>query len=122
MCLVKISKFPRITLSYKVVYKTVILSKETNMFMTPFVEDLVVIGNTYTGRFINCPLIKGLVKSFKSKYIRDGYIHCYKDIYNTNGRLLGEHIIECIIPPFTLYWVGEYGEIATRKLKYVKHV
>lgn len=122
MCLVKISKFPRITLSYKVVYKLVVTSNESDVFITPFVGDFVKIGNTYTGRFTNYPFIRGLVKSFKSRCIHDGYIHCYKDIFNANGRLLGEHIIECIIPPFTLYWVGEYGEIATRKLKYVKHV
>lgn len=122
MCLVKISKFPRITLSYKVVYKLVDAFPETNTFVTPFVGDSVKIGNTYTGRFTYYPFIKGLVKSFKSRYIHDGYIHCYKDIFSASGRLLGEHIIECIIPPFTLYWVGEYGEIATRKLKYVKHV
>lgn len=121
MCLFKKSFIPRIALKDIVVYKKVCKWYDGTL-TTPVTLDAIEIGKTYKGRFcsqntFNHPsLSPSFIKSLFSKGIDTGYIHshiCPKGaMWNT--------IIKCVIPRGTLYFIGEYGEIASRKLKYVE--
>lgn len=114
MCLYKKCIFPRIALTNKKVYKGV--NKREGIYKTPFRNNHVRLNETYEGVFIE----DNILSSMFSKIIEDGYIHCYKDIDSAKSSWFCNTIIECEIPRWTLYWKGTEGEIATRKLKYLK--
>ena len=119
MCLVKKSWIPRIALRDKKVYKYVIL--HNLQYYAPYILKLIKFPID-KGRFVNN---NNLIKSLFTKYIEDGYIHVF-DNYETAKRdaqyfsSLGEKIVilTCVIPKFTIYFIGQEHDIATRKIKY----
>lgn len=123
----KKSYIPRIALrditTYKVVYKTSTFKKET--FCTPYRDCLVRLNQTYTGEFIR-PF--GFLKSLFEECLEDGFIHSCSKIDRAiifKCRLNSEtlhynEVVECIIPKGTIYFIGKYNDIASRKLKYIK--
>lgn len=120
MCLYKKYKFPRIALTNKKVYKGV--TKKIlgigEIYITPFRGIYVKLGEVYKGIFTE----GNITSSIFSKIIEDGYIHCYERKIFAKNDWNYDAIIECEIPKWTLYWVGMKGEIATRKLRYLKIV
>lgn len=116
MCLTKKHKYPRFTIFPKTVYKR--LDKENGMFVTPYRNNLVRIGETHIAKPCNKDIIK---QAIHKKYLDEGFIHCYKS-YSKALKMsyLGEYVAKCRIPAFTFYFIGYYEEIATRKLKYIK--
>ena len=120
MCLVKKSWIPRITLRNKKVYKYVI--SYNLQYYSPYIRKL-----------IKFPIDKGefvynnnLFKSLFTKYIEDGYIHVFDnyEFAEQNAQIfsiIGEKsvIFTCIIPKFTIYFIGQEHDIATRKIKYL---
>lgn len=122
MCLTKKSMIPRIALKDIVVYKILINDSKGNLF-TPIVCDNVKLGYTYKGMFgisnneLRNP--RNLISSLFSKYITSGYIHSHTDEFYAACRYTG-HLVKCIIPKGTLYFIGNDLDIASRKLKYVE--
>lgn len=135
MCLKKKSRIPRIATKDIVVYK--ILHVENNKLFTLFCRNEIEIGKTYKGIFdkynifikhrlctFNNNIICFLISLFFSKLITSGYIHSYSN-YNSipsyfKYSYLNNYIIKCIVPKGTLYFIGKNGDIASRKIKYVK--
>lgn len=114
MCLRKRYTFPRITLANKKVYK--VANKGEKGYKTPIRNAYVNLGETYKGIFTEGDIISSMF----SKIIEDGYIHCYENITSAKNFKFCDTIIECEIPKWTLYWKGINGDIAARKLKYLK--
>lgn len=113
MCLIKSSLIPRITLKEKVVYKILIIDHP--FYITPFMLEPIVIGSEYVGEFRRTFLIF----TFFKKCIKEGYIHCFKTITDARMSKTTESVIvKCVIPKYTLYWKGNLGDIASRKLIY----
>lgn len=136
MCLEKKSSIPKIATKDIIVYK--ILISENNKLFTPYYKNNIKIGKTYKGIFnkynifikhrlytFNNSIICFLISLFFSKVIYSGYIHSYNNydiLFNFNNWLYcnNYYIVKCIIPKGTLYFIGKNGDIASRKLKYVK--
>lgn len=116
MCLHKKHIFPRIALANKKVYKGVV--KRMDVYKTPFQDKCVSLGKTYKGIFKE----NDIITSMFSSVIEGGYIHCFDNITSAKEAWFCDIIIECEIPKWTLYWRGTDGEIATRKLKYIKRI
>ena len=120
MCLIKKSWIPRIALRNKKVYKYAIL--HNLHYYTPYMRKLIKFP-IYKGEFV---YNHNLFKSLFTKYIGDGYIHVF-DNYEYAKRdaqflsNIGEKsvILTCIIPKFTIYFIGNDHDIATRKIKYL---
>ena len=120
MCLIKKNWIPRIALRDKKVYKCVI---SYNLhYYAPYIRKL-----------IKFPIDKGefvynnnLIKSLFTKYIEDGYIHVFDNYESAKNDVqyfssVGEKavILTCVIPKFTIYFIGNDYDIATRKIKYL---
>lgn len=124
MCLNKLSIIPRITLKPKVVYKVV--KKSSNIdYETFYTGYKVHLGELYSGRFVSDDWFTSLF----GKNIYSGFIHSYDE--SISEEILEEYkdrtydnvaLIKCEIPKFTLYYKGYFGEIASRKLKYIEEV
>ncbi len=109
MCLTKKYKWPRITLRPKIVYK--VLEKRNGKFFTPFMNYEVEINKKYKGKY---NMFDTLFKTIKDDYVRSGFIHSYTDKESAVGNV----VVECIIPRFTLYFIGRGNDIASRKIYY----
>lgn len=122
MCLTKIDSFPRITLFPKKVYKLLcrqfVVKTHEYQYVTPYTFMSIELGKTYKGEFLNTTFYDSLFDDT----IKDGYIHCFKDIKSARESPIFGTLIECIIPAGTLYWRGVGGEISTRKLKYIREL
>lgn len=116
MCLIKKYKYPRFTIFSKTVYKR--LDKENGMFVTPCRSNLVKMGETYIAE----PFDKDIIKqAIHKESLDEGFIHCYKNYKFAHARAYRhEYIAKCKIPAFTFYFIGSGGELATRKIKYIK--
>lgn len=129
MCLVKKSWIPRIALKDITVYKVLIIGPN-NTYTTYFMGNKIIIGETYKGVFkkynrYDSPKSTTLIKSLFSEEIGIGYIHSYKSYYTCKERITFYSlttITKCVIPKYTLYFIGKYGDIASRKLKYLEIV
>lgn len=130
MCLIKAHKIPKIAtkdiMVYKIVYEDIGGNLKTMMRHSP-----VKLNTTIKGKFkkrIN------LINSLFDKFIEDGFIHAYTNIRHAKCALkLREEnsceleffhakfrIVKCVIPKYTLYYVGKHYDIASRKLKYLE--
>lgn len=123
MCLFKKSFIPIIALKDIVVYKKV-YKKCNGILITPITLDVIEIGKTYKGKFCSLDTFgtpsfsPSFIKSLFSKEIDTGYIH---SCVHPKGAVLRK-VIKCIIPKGTLYFIGNRGDIASRKLKYVEEI
>ena len=140
MCLYKLSRIPRITLRNKIVYKIVL--KNDNVYATYVQESIIEMGKTYKGIFSNYDysfirnyklydiknkFLAFLCSLFISKDIASGYIHSFNNIaiakeYILTDDIYKAKIIKCIIPRFTLYFIGDDNDFASRKLKYIEEI
>lgn len=119
MCLIKIHRLPKLSIFSKTVYKCLI-PVDYDCFVTPYTQSPIKMGETYKGKFVSK---RNLISSIAKREIADGFIHSYISLRVAKYmRCYGEVIVECEIPPFTLYYEGDYDEIASKKLKYLKIV
>jgi hypothetical protein len=132
MCLdVKRNAIKRIALKdivcYKFVYNYVyrdVFGGETypdeKKLITPYQEVFIEIGKTY----------KSALRKHKHKYwgeVNYG-LHSFKNIEDakrtaTNFRDNKYHIVKCVIPRWSMYYVGKFNELpsfASSKIKYVE--
>ena len=120
MCLRKKSWIPRIALRNKKVYKCVI--SQNLQYYTPYIRKLIKFPIN-KGEFVNN---NNLFKSLFTKYIEDGYIHVFDNYESAEQDVqffsnIGEKsvILTCVIPKFTIYFIRQEHDIATRKIKYL---
>lgn len=123
MCLVKLHKYPKITIFPKTVYKVIHVSSD-GKFLTPYRAYSVELGKTYTGKFMWRRTFKNTIHT---NFIEDGFIHAYTTIEDaiTEKLSLGDisiRIVKCRIPAFTYYYIGKHNDIASRKLKYTNKI
>lgn len=123
MCLEKKSLIPRIALKDIVVYKA--LNNFDGALSTKITKNTIKLGVTYKGIFragiytyYKCNP-RSLISSLFNRFITSGYIHSYpyKEIVED---IWGDTIVECIIPKGTLYFIGKNGDVASRRIKYIK--
>ena len=127
MCLVKLHRFPRISTKPIKCYKKVLVADETT-FLTMAIRHKFSIGDTIKSK------TNSLWGIFFNK-LTDEVVHAftvsrfdiaYMNMYNTSlGRLWGSTdsvFIECEIPPYTLYYLGDFGEIGASRIKTIKVV
>lgn len=111
---------PRIAKKDIVVYKW--LTKRYDKLYTPIYDSEVEIGKTYKGIFSSD--IDGIPECFISSLFRhwigSGYIHSYSKPKDKEYLKSNDVSVKCIIPKGTLYFIGDSGDIASRKLKYVE--
>lgn len=127
MCLTTNQKWPKIAwkpiTTYKVVYGW------EDPYRTIFQKAKIQIGKTYRESVYN--ILKNrrylayLDNEEKYYEFHEGLHSVTKqdiarDIANYFDVLYPIEIIECIIPRFSLYWIGDDNDIVSNKLKYVK--
>lgn len=125
MSLKKKSLIPKIAKEDIIVYKVLQRGLYGSLY-TILTNDSVFIGATYKGKFrksiytLSNKNPMNLITSLFSKYISSGYIHSLTHIPNDVEYAYGEVVAKCIIPKGTLYFIGERGALASRKLKYIE--
>ena len=116
MCLTKIHRLPKISNKPITVYKTLIPLYEDH-FQTPYQSCKVCIGDTIKAREA---WWKGI---FKERIEGEG-VHAHTNVVSAKGdyfvRYGSDIIVEAEIPPYTPYWVGRMGDIASSKMKIIK--
>ena len=122
MCLTTKQKWPKIAWKPITTYKVVHSPGYYPLFLTLFQCVPILIGGTYTETLRNIfrsrkELSKGYemyfgLHSYTNEDLSRSIARCYDD-YDTK-------VVECIIPRFSLYWIGDSGDIVSNKLKYVK--
>lgn len=127
MCLTTRQKYPKIAWKPITVYK--VIYGYPNKYRTLYQCMPIDIGETYresahhilenrtcfrcsdTGKkYYN--FYEGL-HSVKDRSTALVIANCYKILYPVQ-------IVECTIPRFSFYWIGDKGDIVSNKLKYVK--
>ena len=126
MCLIKLSKIPRIATNDIVVYKLVLMDDEkvnNHSLCTPYMYIPINLGEIARAKGLN---IFEIFFSLFSRYIEKGFIHSYQRLnvarihYRLLNNMMPAKIVRCVIPKGTLYFIGEDEEIASRKLLYVE--
>ena len=129
MCLITKQKWPKIAWKPITTYKVVYFLEGYQSFLTMFQSSPIRIGKTYKETLKN---IFGSRKKFSTWLViaLDAYemyfgLHSYtnEDDSRAIARRYDKHdtrIVKCIIPRFSLYWVGVDNDIVSNKLKYVK--
>lgn len=128
MCLYSKNRFPRIAWKPIKVYK--IVNFEDGDYYTPYYhyklkhKNLINILNTLLNVILkikkvyywdypdSCEVNGGFFHSFHSKAIAINKINS-SEFYNP---LINHTLIECIIPKFSLYYKGEFGDICSNRL------
>lgn len=121
MCLIKKHKFPKIAFRPIKVYK--VLYNFNNCLYSPYFG-CKVINNKIKAKYFKIPEIVW------EENIYGCGVHAFstlKEVIQAKENLeIFQNpfmkIYECIIPPFTLYWNGKEGNIASRKLKIKKEI
>ena len=122
MCLLTKQKWPKIAWKPITTYKVVYSLGYYPVFLTLFQCVPILIGETYKETLrnifrsrekgpVNYAMYKGLHSNTR-KY-QSEIIAYYYENYNTK-------VVECIIPRFSLYWIGNNNDIVSNKLKYAK--
>lgn len=126
MCLTTKQKWPKIAWKPIKVYK--VIYGYPNNYRTMYQRMSVDIGQTYQETIHN--IFRNIEKnrtitgkrifeiyfglhSFQKRYLAEAVKDYYSCLYNT-------HVIECTIPKFSFYWIGDRDDIVSNKLKYVK--
>ena len=122
MCLTTKQKWPKIAWKPITTYKVVYSPNNHPSLLTLFQGFPIQIGCTYKESLIN--ILRWRIKITGMHLMRKG-IHSYKN--ESPARLLARLnicknaiVVECTIPRFSLYWIGDNGDIVSNKLKYVK--
>ena len=117
MCLHKKHWFPKISREPITVYKYC-YTLSNNQIQTYVQNKTYFIGDTIKNKYpwllgLFCSTIGGIgVHAYVEAPILKNY---YKD-WSLNGK----NWYICEIPPYTPYWLGQYGDIAASKIKIVK--
>jgi hypothetical protein len=116
MCLTLKSKrtLPRISFRDKVVYKLLVPDSQLkDVYRTPFYNSLIEIGQTVESKLIK-----------KGNYVNEG-IHSMISLEQVMtsfymGATADYIIVKCIVPKFTMYYLGDFRgtSIASKKLIY----
>lgn len=127
MCLTTKQKWPKIAwkpiTTYKVVYGC------GDFYRTIYQRAKIQIGKTYRESVSNI-----LQHRQHSIWINDGkrYYDFYEGLHSVTekdrAKAIAEYynvlylteVVECKIPRFSLYWIGDDSDIVSNKLKYVK--
>lgn len=95
-------------------------------YITPIMDMPIDIGKTYKAVCIpkHGPIVgKRCIKPYELFSIAEGYIHCYasKVVFMTSTKKPIGHIIECIIPKGTLYYISyDKKQIAAKEIRTIK--
>lgn len=127
MCLTTKQRWPKIAWKPITVYKVVYGYRD--YYKTIYQKANIYIGKTYRESVFN------MLKNRQSSINIDEYKKYY-DFYEglhsvtekDSAKIIADYfdvlypteIAECIIPRFSLYWIGEDNDIVSNKLKYVK--
>lgn len=102
-------------------------------YLTPFYHMPIDVGKTYTveetkKKSTDMSIIAANYYNARGVYkVEDGYIHCFTKVlyaetaitFNTSA--FGQHIIECIIPKGTLYYIEvSKKEIAAKEIHTIR--
>lgn len=127
MCLTTSQKWPKIAWRPITVYKTVCVWGD--IYRTIFKKAKIQIGETYRESVYNILKNKQYLVCLDdgTKYyeFNEG-IHSFiekdeaKSVAEYFDVLYTTEVVKCIIPRFSLYWIGNDGDIVSNKLKYVK--
>lgn len=127
MCLTTKQRWPKIAWKPITVYKTVY--KKENSYKTVYQGASIHIGKTYKESVFN------MVKNRQNSLFIDDqkkYYDFYEGLHSVTNKNVAKiiadyfgvsyptEIVECIIPRFSLYWIGDNSDIVSNKLKYVK--
>lgn len=118
MCLTKIRIFPKLSQIPIKTYKILDignLSKISNnfIFFTPFMYTKVELNSMLKAEKID------ILEMFFFDFIGECGVHSYITLEDAKKHYdnYNQIIVECIIPPKTLYWEGkDFGDVASRKL------
>lgn len=121
MCLIARHFFPKISFKPIKVYKMILEDKDGKL-ETAFRHSKLLKrakGIFFLPKRIGPKLYveKGMIHAFSTKekalFVRQDYIMFNHYINNLNVR-----IITAYIPPFTRYYIGEYGDICAKRMRY----
>lgn len=122
MCLLTKQRWPKIAWKPITTYKVVHSPGYYPLFLTLFQCVPILIGETYKETLRN---IFRSRKEFSKGYEMYFGLHSYtnEDFSRSIARCYEDHdtkVVECTIPRFSLYWIGNNNDIVSNKLKYVK--
>ena len=122
MCLTTNQKWPKIAWRPITTYKVVYSPGYYPVFLTLFQCCPILIGSTYKETLRN--IFRSRKKLSTSYEMSFGLHSCVKE---DQPRVLANYykdyhatVVECVIPRFSLYWIGNMNDIVSNKLKYVK--
>lgn len=124
MCLTTKQKWPKIAWKPITTYKVVYSPGYYPVFLTLFQCFPIRIGRTYKETLGN---IFGSRKKLSTSYemhfglhsnIKEDQTRAIANCYKYYGTM----VVECVIPRFSLYWIGNNNDIVSNKLKYVKRL
>ena len=122
MCLTTTQKWPKIAWKPITTYKVVYSPNNHPSLLTIFQCFPIQIGKTYKETLRNifksrkkCPITYAMYRGLHSNTTKDQPTA----IVNFH-RNFGAVVVECTIPRFSLYWIGDNNDIVSNKLKYVK--
>ena len=122
MCLLTNQKWPKIAWRPITTYKVVYTPDNHQPFLTLFQCSPIQIGKTYKETLGN---IFGSRKKLSTSY--EMHFGLHSGIKEDQSRAIakcykyyGTVVVECVIPRFSLYWIGYNNDIVSNKLKYVK--
>lgn len=124
MCLTTKQKWPKIAWKPITTYKVVYSPDGYQPFLTLFQCSPIRIGGTYKETLRN---IFGNRKKLFAGYEMSFGLHSYTTEYQSRViahyyKSYGARVVECVIPRFSLYWIGNMKDIVSNKLKYVKRL
>ena len=124
MCLLTKQRWPKIAWRPITTYKVVYSPDRLQPFLTLFQCSPIRIGRTYKETLRN---IFENRKKLSTNYEMSFGLHSHIEEYLSRGiancyRYYGAMVVECVIPRFSLYWIGSDNDIVSNKLKYVKRL
>lgn len=122
MCLITKQKWPKIAWKPIKVYKVVYTGYNQLWFTTLYMGAVIKLGITYKTTLFD--ILRSRKKHVNQYKITVG-LHSYTELSLAEAifeldQCYKTKIIECEIPRFSLYWIGENYDSVSNKLKYVK--
>lgn len=127
MCLFCLHRLPRLTLEPKKVFKYMSYDHDINgeIIVSPVQYCKYELGKEYKGKNKEFePVFITIIKAFFSKKIKGNFFHSFIDydsarVYTIYRTRENHKVVECEIPKFTLYYLGECGDVASRRIKFI---